>query len=66
MATASWGHAAYRLVALKEDDTTSFIASSEIVPGMIKLDRRNDVSFSDIVHVALVAKALGKAPSAGC
>lgn len=35
--------ATYRVIALEENDTTTLVTCSQIVTGMVKLDRRDDI-----------------------
>lgn len=37
------GWATHRVIALKEDDTTTLVTCSKVVTGMVKLDRRDDI-----------------------
>lgn len=52
----------YSFVALKQYDSSSLVASSEVVARVIEFNGRYYVGFSDIFNLSLVAEALCKLP----
>ena len=47
----------FRLVTLEKDNAATFIASGEVVTGLVEFDGGYDIGLGDVLNISLVTEA---------